>query len=66
MTLHRVTYKDERPDEFIQADRVTVVESNGQVVLHRDVLVMNRTREIVIRRLAGREITSVEEWEEPA
>lgn len=66
MPRYTVVYKDERPDEFFQADRVSVVESSGQIVLHGEVMVMNRSREIVIRRLAGREITSVEEWMEPA
>lgn len=61
MPEFKITYVRDQAHEVVQADRVSVRESNGQIVFHREVMVMNRPREIVVRRLAGRDIVSVEE-----
>ena len=61
MAQYRITYSDDRAVEVVEADRVTVVESSGQIVLHREVMIMNRSREIVVRRLAGSDVRSVTE-----
>ena len=66
MPQFTITYNSDRAPEMVEADRVTVVERNGQVVLHREVMVMNRPREIVVRRLSVAEVLSVEETHETA
>jgi hypothetical protein len=56
----RVIYTD-ATTEIVEADRVTVVENSGQIVFHTEVTVMNRTREIVSRRLSGALVRVVSE-----
>jgi hypothetical protein len=58
---YRVSYTDSRPDELIEAERVTVEGSNGLIVLRATVQVMGQPREIVVRRLSGAGVTSVDE-----
>lgn len=58
-----VTYNSRHAPEVVEADRVTVVESSGQIVFHKEVTVVNIPRDIVVRRLAGSEVRSVTEFE---
>jgi hypothetical protein len=62
---YRVTYTDDRTDEVIEAERVTVDGNNGMVVLRKTVLVAGQPREVVVRRLAGGAIKTVEEVLDP-
>lgn len=59
--IFRVTYRPElnRPAEVVEADRVDVEGSNGLFVLRRQVMVMNRPRDIVVRRISAAEVLSV-------
>jgi hypothetical protein len=59
----RITYRPEtgQPHEDIEADRVEVEGTHGMVVLRRQVLVMGNPRDIVVRRLPGATVASVDE-----
>jgi len=61
MAQFTVTYRTEtsRPPEQVEADTVAV-EAGGQVVLRRSVVVIGQPREVVVLRLAGRDLLSVE------
>jgi hypothetical protein len=60
---YRVTYRPDlrHPAEDVDADRVTVQPGSGQVLLHTSVLVIGQPREIVVRRLRGEDVLSVEQ-----
>jgi hypothetical protein len=62
VALYRVTYRPEldREPEDVEADAVTVEGGNGLVVLRQVVMVIGRPREVVIRRLRGGDVVSVE------
>lgn len=59
MSLYRITYSTDAADEVVEADRVAV-EAGGQIVLHQIVMVIGQPREIVVLRLRGRDVASVQ------
>ena len=62
MKKYRVTYTDDRADEVVEAERVTVEGSNGLVALRKTVMVIGQPREVVVRRIVGAAITAVDGW----
>jgi hypothetical protein len=61
MAHYRITYTDDRADEVVEAERVTVEGSNGLVVLRKTVTVAGQPREVVVRRIAGAGVRAVDE-----
>lgn len=61
MPTFRITYRPERalPPEEVEGDRV-VVEGDRHVVVRRTVLVIGQPREVVVRRLSGDDVVSVD------
>lgn len=58
MSTYRVTFTDGTVED-VQAERADVEERH--VVLRRTVLVIGQPREVVVRRLAGSAVSSVDE-----
>jgi hypothetical protein len=61
MAHYRITYTDDRADQVVEAERVTVEGSNGLVVLRKTVTVAGQPREVVVRRIAGAGVRTVDE-----
>ncbi len=60
MKQYRLTYTDDRAEEVVEAERVTVEGSNGLVVLRKTVVV-GQPREVVLRRIVGAVVRAVDE-----
>ena len=62
MPTFTITYLPETglPTEDVEADDARV-EAGGQIVLRRTVLVMAQPRDVVVRRLPGAQVVSVEQ-----
>jgi hypothetical protein len=63
--IYRLTYNDERNTEIIEAERMTVQSAQGLLIFHHTVTVMGSPREIVIRRVPGATVDSVDEVDQP-
>jgi len=61
MKKYRVIYTDDRADEVVEAERVTVEGSNGLVALRKTVMVMGQPREVVVRRIVGAVVRAEDE-----
>jgi len=61
MKQYRVTYTDDRVDEVVEAERVTVEGSIGLVALRKTVMVMGQPREVVVRRIVGAVVRAEDE-----
>jgi uncharacterized membrane protein len=61
MKQYRVTYTDDRIDEVVEAERVTVEGSIGLVALRKTVMVMGQPREVVVRRIVGAVVRAEDE-----
>ena len=64
MAQYRITFTDDRADEMVEAERVTVEGTNGLVVLRQTVTVAGQPREVVVRRIAGAGVQAVTEMSE--
>ena len=58
---YRITYTEDRADEVIEAERVTVEGSNGLIVLRKTITVAGQPREVVVRRFPGSAVRSIDE-----
>lgn len=66
MTQYRVPYTDDRADEVVDAERVTVDDgNNGLVVLRKTVLVAGQPREVVVCHIAGAGVRAIDEVDVP-
>lgn len=60
MPQSRITYSTDRACEVVEPDRVRIRPPSGQVLLHKTISVAGQPREVVVRRLSGAEVRSIE------